>query len=346
MPRNDDFHPERFRFRGFHPDISIGTASDRYAGWIGQIYSADRYSDRIHCRQHKVGGRSFEEKVLPIESVQEYFEHFGVLELDFTFYRPLLDRDARPTQNYHVLRNYRQYLGEDDPLFLKVPQIIFARKLRGKGEFLPNPDYLNAEVFTRQFYEPAVELLGRSIRGFIFEQEYQRRTDRFRPEAVAEDVDRFFDAIPGDDRYHLELRTESLLAPPLFEVMKRHGVGQVLSHWTWLPSLQRQFGLSGRTFLNAGGYGILRLLTPRGMRYEDAYAKAHPFDRLVEGMVSPRMIEDTVDLMGEAIEQKARVNVIVNNRAGGNAPLIAGQIVTRFAAREGADRPGASLPRR
>jgi hypothetical protein len=31
--------PETFHFRNLHPQVFIGTASDRYAGWIGQIYS-------------------------------------------------------------------------------------------------------------------------------------------------------------------------------------------------------------------------------------------------------------------------------------------------------------------
>jgi len=346
MHPQEGFNPEEFKFRGLHPDVSIGTASDRYAGWIGQVYSADRYANRIRSRQNKVGGRSFAERVLPVESVAEYFEHFGVLELDFTFYRLLLEVDGRPSQNYHVLQNYRQHLGEDDPLFLKVPQIIFAQKLRRSGKFIANPDYLNADVFADRFYVPAVELLGRHIRGFVFEQEYQRKQDRPPPQRLAEDMDKFFESIPRDDRYHIEIRTEPLLTPSLFSVMRRHGVGQVLSHWTWLPSLRRQFALSDHSFTNRGGDSIIRLLTPRGMRYEDAYAKAHPFDRLVEGMATPGMIEDTVGLMEQGIEQKARMNVIVNNRAGGNAPLTARRIVSRFAVREQADRPDTSPSRR
>ena len=35
---------ESFHFRNLHPKVLIGTASDRYAGWIGQIYSQDRYA--------------------------------------------------------------------------------------------------------------------------------------------------------------------------------------------------------------------------------------------------------------------------------------------------------------
>jgi hypothetical protein len=56
----------------------IGMASDRYAGWIGQIYREGRYTKGIGQRTHKVGDKTFVEKVLPVESVQEYFEHFPI----------------------------------------------------------------------------------------------------------------------------------------------------------------------------------------------------------------------------------------------------------------------------
>ena len=97
---------ERFQFRDLHPKILLGTASDRYAGWIGQIYTKERYEGRISRRTNTVGGKSFVEEVLPVESVEEYFEHFRVLEIDYTFYSLLMDEDGKPTQNYHVLKRY------------------------------------------------------------------------------------------------------------------------------------------------------------------------------------------------------------------------------------------------
>ena len=80
---------DKFQFRNLHPQVLIGTASDRYAGWLGQIYSQDRYQGRITKRTKIIGGKSFIEEVLPVDSVAEYFEHFTVLEIDFIFYRPL-----------------------------------------------------------------------------------------------------------------------------------------------------------------------------------------------------------------------------------------------------------------
>jgi hypothetical protein len=63
-------------------------------------------------------------------------------------------------------------------------------------------------------------------------------------------------------------------------------------------------------------------MTPLGMRYEDAYAKAYPFDKLVEGMLHPEMVLETVEIVKGAVETGLMVNLFINNRAGGNAPLI------------------------
>ncbi|MGD0919504.1 MAG: hypothetical protein ABSB22_23945 [Thermodesulfobacteriota bacterium] len=100
MDNSERLNLQKFKFRGIHPQILIGRASDRYAGWIGQIYSEGRYIQGITHRTHKVGERSFVEEVLPVESVEEYFEHFPILEIDYTFYRPLLDKGGKPTPNY------------------------------------------------------------------------------------------------------------------------------------------------------------------------------------------------------------------------------------------------------
>jgi hypothetical protein len=42
------------------------------------------------------------------------------------------------------------------------------------------------------------------------------------------------------------------------------------------------------------------------------------------------MIEDTERIVNEAITGKLQVNLIINNRAGGNAPLIAHKIADRL----------------
>jgi len=330
VAKNEVLDLETFHFRGLHPLVFMGTASDRYAGWMGQIYTPERYAGQITRRSHTVGGKAFVEEVLPVASVEEYFDHFRVLELDFTFYRFLLDEDDRPTSNYHVLRTYREHVREGDSLILKVPQVIFAQKLLRGGGFIANDAYLNADMFRRRFFEPAHVLLGPMLRGLIFEQEYQRQKERVAPEEMASALNTFFGAIPTDRRYHVELRTDSYLCEPVFDVLAEHGVGQVLSHWTWLPPLRKQFAKSGNALSNSGGQCLVRLMTPRGVRYEDAYAMAYPFSGLVKGMLDAKMAEETAELMRIAVDRGIEINVIANNRAGGNAPLIARQVAARF----------------
>ncbi|MCX5916816.1 MAG: DUF72 domain-containing protein [Deltaproteobacteria bacterium] len=119
----------------------------------------------ITRRSHKVGDKTFNEETLPVESVTEYFEHFRLLEIDSTFYRLLLEKDGKATQNFHVLKSYRQHMKEGDLLLLKIPQVIIARKLRRGSGFVENELYLNPEIFMKQFYQPAVEILGSCLLG-------------------------------------------------------------------------------------------------------------------------------------------------------------------------------------
>lgn len=317
-------------FRGLHPQVHLGTASDRYAGWLGQIYDRRRWGKQAAERRHVVGGKAYVERVLPVASVGEYFRHFELLEIDATFYRPLLDPRLKATETFHLLRAYADHVGEDDGLLLKAPQAVCAPTLLRRGKRVPNPEYLDAELFTHRFYAPALKLLGGRLAGIVFEQEYRRAAERDSVEREAADLDRFFGAVPADDRYHLELRTAAYLAEPVFEVLARRGVGHALSHWTWLPRLAEQHAKAGGRFLNAGGRVVIRLLTPRGMRYEDTYAQAFPFDRIVPGMLPAGMVEEAAAIMREAVDRGLHVAVVVNNRAGGNAPLIARKLADAF----------------
>ncbi|MGD0917817.1 MAG: DUF72 domain-containing protein [Thermodesulfobacteriota bacterium] len=153
-----------------------------------------------------------------------------ILEIDYTFYRLLLDEKWRPTQEYHVLTECKHYMKEGDLVILKVPQVICARKLRRGGKLVKNEDCLNPEAFTQQFYKPAIEILGSNTGGFILEQEYHLKSDRLPIDELAESLDVFFSKIPKDNRYHIELRTEAYLADPVFAVLEKHGVGLVFSY--------------------------------------------------------------------------------------------------------------------
>jgi len=174
--------------------------------------------------------------------------------------------------------------------------------------------------FTQKFYTPAIEVLGPALRGFVFEQEYQTKKERPSVDLFASALDRFFGTIPKDNRYHVEVRTEALLTKAHFEILEKHGIGQVLSHWTWLPPLRKQLSKASGKFFNAGKEAIVRLMTPIGMRYEEAYLKAFPFDKNGGGHDESSHARRDAQIILEAIKQDVQASVIINNRAGGNAP--------------------------
>lgn len=331
-----------FDFREIHPHVRFGTASDRYAGWIGQIYSAELESE-ISSRKRALGGRKYDEQTLPVRSVEEFFLHFSTLEVDYTYYRPLRDADGEPTSNYHLLTRYAEHIPPGGTVFLKVPQTYFARTLRRGGggggvAYVDNPEFLDVEAYIRQFHEPAVEILDDKLAGMLFEQEYQRKSDSPALEQNIAELDAFFDRIPDDVQHHVELRSEHLLQPPYFDWLESRGLGFVFSHWTWLPTIRKQWRMCGERFTARDRNVVARLLTPLNMRYSDAYELAHPFDRpvpdLSETPQARYMVNDVAALVYRAEAQGALVNVIANNRAWGNAPALAQAIAERILAEE------------
>lgn len=325
-----------FHFHHIHPHARFGTASDRYAGWIGQVYP-DAYAEKVSTRKKRVGGQTFEERTLPVVSVRDYFEHFGILELDFTFYRALRDAHGEPTNNYFVLQQYADLAPPEARFLLKAPQSFFARTLRrrqeGKVTYVENPEFLNAGAYVSQFHAPAHEVLGARMVGIIFEQAYQRKQDSPAPEDNIAALDAFFAQLPDDVQAHIELRSPHLLVPPYFDWLADRGLGHVFSHWTWLPPLRDQWRLCGGRFTAADRTAVTRLLTPLRMRYDEAFATAYPFDApvaaLAETQQARNMILDVTALIYQAEKQAALLNVIANNRAWGNSPDLARTIAHR-----------------
>ena len=322
--------------REVHPHLQFGTASDRYAGWIGQIYP-ERYEAEVTSRPRKLGGDTFEERTLPVASVQDYFDHFSVLEIDFTFYRPLRTSEGEPSPNYYVLQEYAEAAPDEALFLLKAPQVFFARTLRrsrgGDVHYEDNPDFLNADAYTAQFHEPALELLEDRLTGILFEQAYQRVSDSPDPEENIAELDGFFNAIPADVQPHIELRSEHLLVPPYFDWLASRGLGHVFSHWTWLPPIRQQWKLCGGRFTAGDGTAVARLVTPRGMKYAESYSKAYPFNQpvpeIAETQDARNMVLDAVALTFQAEAQDALLCVIANNRAWGNAPALTQTIAYR-----------------
>jgi uncharacterized protein YecE (DUF72 family) len=322
-----------------HPRVRFGTASDRYAGWIGQVYPR-RYATKTTGRKRTLGGRAFREEKVPMESVREYFEHFEMLELDFPFYRPLLQEDGAPSGTYRALKKYADFAPNEARFLVKGPQRYFARTLRRGRGFVDNPDFLDADACRRRFLDPLRDLLGERATGVLYQQEYQRVGDGPSSQENVEALAAFFEEIgaSGRPQAHVELRSEHLLTEAYFDFLERTGLGFVFSHWTWLPPLRRQWVRCGGRFTAADGEVVCRLLTPRDVKYADAYAQAYPFDEPVPALSETRqareMVAGAAALIFQAEAQDATLNLALNNRAWGNAPDLARAVAERVLVEE------------
>ena len=113
-------------------------------------------------------------------------------------------------------------------------------------------------------------------------------------------------------------------------MLYNRGIGHVLSHWTWLPSLRKQFLKARKSFYNSGRQSIIRLLTPLKMSYNESFTKTFPFNQQVEDLINPEMINDTIEVINDGIKAGVYTNVILNNRVNGNAPTLAHEIARHF----------------
>lgn len=332
---------ERFDMRSIHPAARLGTASDRYAGWIGQIYP-EHYRESLTSSKKRLKGETFVDEKVPVESIADYFEHFDCLEIDFTFYSNLRGEDGRYLWPFQQLQRYAEWSPEGARFVLKAPQAFFARTLRrGRGRDLsyePNPTFLNREGYVAGFLEPAVEALGDKLLGIAFQQEYQRVADAPSSSENVAELDRFFGAIPSNVQSHIELRSPHLLTPEYFAWLRSRGIGYVFSHWTYLPRLKRQWEMSEGVFSAADRNLVVRLLTPLNMPYADAFVMAHPFNAPVPEIANLHqtrdMIDDTAALIYRAADDDVIANVFTNNRAYGNAPSLAQAVAYRVLAEE------------
>lgn len=336
---------DRFDLRRVSPHLRFGTASDRYAAWIDQIYPRDVWAGEVTSRRKPVGGQPFEERMLPVASVEDYFLHFGVLELDFTYYRPLVEATGKPSPSLFTLERYAEFAPAGARFLVKAPQTYLAPTLRrrvdGRTAYVENPDYLDAKAFTAQFLVPLQKKLGVKLAGVILEQPYVRARDAPPPETLVAELDRFIAEVP-EAPYHVELRSSHQLTPIYAEWLAGRELGFCFSHWQWLPPLIDQWRVVRGQFTSATGEAVVRLMQPRGMSFNESFGLAHPFDAPSAGLADTeqahRMVQETTALAVRAAEAGVTLNVISNNRAWGNAPDLARTLAHRFldaAARRG-----------
>ncbi len=282
--------------------VYIGTSSWKYPGWLGQLYSNDRYTWRGDFSQAR-----FERSCLG-----EYAEVFKTVCVDAAYYK-------FPDERY--LNSLISQVPADFLFAFKVTDQLTIKhfpKLPRFGERAgtDNGDFLNAALFKSAFLEPC-EPYRRNIGLLMFEFSHFYPGDFERGRDFVGALDRFLDQLPGGWRYGVEIRNRAFLHPEYFAMLARHGVAHIYNSWQDMPSLEEQLGLPGNR--TAQGFFGARLLLKPGRKYEEAVKLFGPYDRIKEPYPEGRAAGTKLVQEARRAGGKTKGFIYVNNRFEGNA---------------------------
>jgi uncharacterized protein YecE (DUF72 family) len=283
------------------PIVRFGASSWNYPGWRGMVY-------------HK----SYEGKGASARMLEEYssFPLFRTVGIDSSFYAP-------PTEE--VLRSYAENLPAGFPCVSKVWNQItvqtFTQAQATARAGQSNPDFLNPDVFLEAVYEPYQRYFADHTGPFVFEFQSIPRRSGIGPDEFADQLDRFFGALPREGQYAVEVRNEEFLTPMYFAVLREHGVAHVFNSWTRMPPIGHQLDLPGSL---SGPFIVARALLRPGRTYDEAVDAFAPYDRIQEP--NPRLREDLLRLIETAVTTRIPAYLLVNNRAEGSSPLTVAEV--------------------
>ncbi len=300
--------PQEFDRAGLHSklaalageNIFVGTSSWKYEGWIGQIYSRDRYLVR---------GR-FSEKRFQAECLNEYAQTFPIVCGDFSFYQ-------FPSESYW------KRLFSSAPASLryafKVPEEVTVKAFPTHPRYGPrageeNASFLNGVLFQSAFVD-LLQPYRERVAVLIFEfGSFSRQSYRDVGEFLAE-LDPFLASLAAGFRYAVEIRNPAFLGHEYFSCLRNHGVAHVLNAWTRMPPLAVQMRLPEA---QTADFTVARALLRQGRPYEQAVAAFSPYKQIQDP--NPEARRALRELIAHARERHEPSYIFVNNRLEGNAP--------------------------
>jgi uncharacterized protein YecE (DUF72 family) len=276
--------------------VWIGTSSWKYSGWLGQIYTRERYQTR-----GKLSQKRFE-----AECLAEYAETFPIVCGDFSFYQ-------FPSPEY-----WNKLFGSapaELQFVLKVPEEVTCEVFPNHARYGPragmvNESYLSADAVAALFLDPLEPYRAR-IPALSFEFGARGASPR---EFLAR-LDPFLGALPRTFRYAVEVRNREYLQPRYFECLREHRTAHVLNAWTKMPLLSEQMAIADAF---PADFTVVRALLRQGRAYEDAVRQFTPYDRVRDE--NPEARESLRKLIQRMREERRAAYIFVNNRLEGNAP--------------------------
>ena len=282
-------------------NIFVGGSSWKYEGWIGQIYSQQRYMVR---------GR-FSKSRFEQECLREYAETFPIVCGDFAFYQ-------FPSDDY-----WRKLFSLAPPTFkfaLKAPEQITAKAYPVMPRYgalagTQNETFLSAHTFRELFLRPLWPYRDRTA-VIIFEFGAFGLKSMDDLSEFLDTLDPFLASLPPEFQYGVEIRNPEFLHPDYFSCLANHNVAHVYNAWARMPELREQISIAHSATAN---FSVCRALLRRGRAYEQAVAGFSPYREIRDP--NPEARDSMRALIERAKERKHSLFLFVNNRLEGNSPL-------------------------
>lgn len=286
--------------------VYIGTSSWKYEGWLGSLYTPQRYLTRGRLSKAKFDR----------ECLREHGEVFHTVCVDAGYYQ-------FPSPKW--VQGLMEQTPETYLFTFKVTDDITARTFpnlprHGERAGRRNEHFLNADLFQQtliQTLTPWRERTGVLI--FEFSQFHARDFERGRD--FIEALDGFFAQLPKGWMYGVEIRNRGFLQPEYFAMLRRHQVAHVFNQWTRMPDIGEQLDIPGS--MDAADHLAARFLLKQGRGYEEAVEKFSPYEAVKEPFpeardAAARMVEYVLQER-KKMQKKRKLFLYVNNRLEGNA---------------------------
>lgn len=286
--------------------IYVGTSSWKYEGWLGLVYSPEKYMRYFKAAAPKLSKDRFQRTCLT-----EYAQTFKTVCLDAGFYQFPSPR---------MLEGYFSQLPADFKLSMKVTEDITALKFpnlprHGSRAGQINPHFLDADMFVASFLGPLTPYKDR-IGTLIFEFSQFHPGDWERGRQFVAHLDMFLGRLPKGWDYSVEIRNESLLHPRYFEALKFNNAAHTFNSWSRMPPVNEQMEIIGN---ETADFLTARFLLKPGRSYEQAVNAFQPYTEIKEPYPAGRAALSRL-LARATIGRTKRRYIYVNNRFEGSAP--------------------------
>jgi len=276
-------------------NIFIGTSSWKYPGWIGEIYSPQRYGSQ---------------KRFEAECLKEYAETFPIVCGDFAFYQ-------FPSPQF-----WQKLFALVPPAFLfafKAPEEITRPRFPAHPRYAAragtaNPSFLDAELLQTNFLD-LLRPYGGRVPLIIFEFGAIPRSIFESAAEFCAALKPFLRKLPPDFRYAIEIRNPEFLDECYFDLLRERGIAHVFNAWTHMPPLLEQISRPGAF---TSSFTVARALLTPGRTYEVAVQTFQPYNAVRE---PNQAVRDALrQVLVRAKLRSEPTYIFVNNRLEGFAP--------------------------